>query len=247
MKCYIDGIFNYCDRWCERCSFTSRCRSFALEEKIMKAEKDGTIDNDTFWKIFDSVYDYPVSKESDTGDLDEFDSDEPPDDIESLDLNSWQENRNDKRGTNFVFMAARSYSTDVDSWIKQYENEINNSFEKEKITYVKVQDALELVLHYAFFIPIKLSRAINGLQDEFTEVEEDSDANGSAKVALLAISRSINGWSIIRSVFKKDQDMTARFIGMLIGIRRATEQMFPGAMKFIRPGFDSEESAKSEL
>jgi hypothetical protein len=26
---FIVGIFNYCDRWCERCAFTSRCRVFA--------------------------------------------------------------------------------------------------------------------------------------------------------------------------------------------------------------------------
>jgi hypothetical protein len=26
---FIVGIFNYCDRWCERCEFTSRCRVFA--------------------------------------------------------------------------------------------------------------------------------------------------------------------------------------------------------------------------
>ena len=26
---FIVGIFNYCDRWCERCRFTSHCRLFA--------------------------------------------------------------------------------------------------------------------------------------------------------------------------------------------------------------------------
>ena len=26
---YIVGIFNYCDRWCDACAFTSRCRLFA--------------------------------------------------------------------------------------------------------------------------------------------------------------------------------------------------------------------------
>ncbi len=26
---FIVGIFNYCDRWCERCPLTSRCRVFA--------------------------------------------------------------------------------------------------------------------------------------------------------------------------------------------------------------------------
>lgn len=22
---FIEGIYNYCDRWCEKCSFTARC------------------------------------------------------------------------------------------------------------------------------------------------------------------------------------------------------------------------------
>ena len=26
---FIVGVYNYCDRWCERCAFTSRCRVFA--------------------------------------------------------------------------------------------------------------------------------------------------------------------------------------------------------------------------
>jgi hypothetical protein len=193
---------------------------------------------------FDSVFEVPVTEKSNTGFPGELDCDESIEEIESFDQDYWEDNRRDKAGTNIVFKEAQSYATDVHSWNKQYENEIKNSFEKEKITYVRVQDALEVVLYYAFFIPVKLSRAINGLQDEFTELEDGSDANGSAKVALLAISRSIRAWSIIRSVFKKDQDRTARFIGMLIGIRRATEQMFPEAMNFIRPGFDSEESSE---
>ena len=27
----IPGIYTYCDRWCERCAFTSRCLQFRLE------------------------------------------------------------------------------------------------------------------------------------------------------------------------------------------------------------------------
>lgn len=30
---FISGIYNYCDRWCERCPFTSRCMNFALDEE----------------------------------------------------------------------------------------------------------------------------------------------------------------------------------------------------------------------
>src|SRR5690606_11821977 len=50
---YIDGIFNYCDRWCERCPFTARCRTFAMEQEFERAEQEGRdpedIDWDSFW------------------------------------------------------------------------------------------------------------------------------------------------------------------------------------------------------
>src|SRR5882672_12548767 len=31
---FIPGIYNYCDRWCERCAFTSRCMNYAVGEAM---------------------------------------------------------------------------------------------------------------------------------------------------------------------------------------------------------------------
>jgi hypothetical protein len=33
---FISGIYNYCDRWCERCRFTAHCRVFATEQKRLE-------------------------------------------------------------------------------------------------------------------------------------------------------------------------------------------------------------------
>src|SRR6185436_11159869 len=44
---FIDGIFNYCDRWCERCYFTSRCRVFEQAGELTPEEID--ISNKNFW------------------------------------------------------------------------------------------------------------------------------------------------------------------------------------------------------
>ena len=30
---YISGIYNYCDRWCEWCLFTSRCLNYDISEE----------------------------------------------------------------------------------------------------------------------------------------------------------------------------------------------------------------------
>src|SRR5689334_5568725 len=37
---FIPFIHNYCDRWCERCEFTDRCRVFAMEAEMAEEEKD---------------------------------------------------------------------------------------------------------------------------------------------------------------------------------------------------------------
>src|SRR6187549_1842421 len=44
---FIPGIYNYCDRWCERCTFTSRCRSYENNSKLPPEQLD--IKNKSFW------------------------------------------------------------------------------------------------------------------------------------------------------------------------------------------------------
>ena len=40
---FILGIFNYCDRWCQRCAFTNRCRVFADTAEIEFEEGNGPL------------------------------------------------------------------------------------------------------------------------------------------------------------------------------------------------------------
>src|SRR5687768_2257063 len=62
---FIPGIYNYCDRWCERCGFTSRCRVFADEGKLrariergeeaVESEEPSDDANAAFWDMLDDV------------------------------------------------------------------------------------------------------------------------------------------------------------------------------------------------
>src|SRR5439155_24301861 len=52
---YIDGIFNYCDRWCERCPFTSRCRSFDMEKRMRKIIERKEQENAQYWTAMEKV------------------------------------------------------------------------------------------------------------------------------------------------------------------------------------------------
>ncbi len=49
----IPGIYNYCDRWCERCTYTSRCLQFQVEsEEIQSGDalRDFDALNVRFWQ-----------------------------------------------------------------------------------------------------------------------------------------------------------------------------------------------------
>ena len=34
---YLPGVYNYCDRWCGRCIFNSRCMVNATEEQVKES------------------------------------------------------------------------------------------------------------------------------------------------------------------------------------------------------------------
>src|SRR5213592_3231480 len=48
---FISGIYNYCDRWCERCPLSNRCLNYAMEKERDEgdpASRDPA--NETFWE-----------------------------------------------------------------------------------------------------------------------------------------------------------------------------------------------------
>src|SRR6476661_6195618 len=53
-KKFIDGIYSYCDRWCERCSLTIRCRVYERNSKLMAEPLD--INCQAFWQMISSNF-----------------------------------------------------------------------------------------------------------------------------------------------------------------------------------------------
>jgi hypothetical protein len=52
---YIDGIFNYCDSWCERCAFASRCRNFAMQRSLERRVEKKERENAAFWEALEKT------------------------------------------------------------------------------------------------------------------------------------------------------------------------------------------------
>jgi hypothetical protein len=96
-----------------------------------------------------------------------------------------------------------------------------------------IEDAVEIIRWYQYFIFVKLVRALKGKLDDFPE-----DSDGSAKIALIAITRSIAAWGQMYEHFPQRQDDILDMLVHLERLHKKAQATFPNAMAFVRPGLD---------
>jgi hypothetical protein len=107
-----------------------------------------------------------------------------------------------------------------------------------------LEETLKVIQWYQHQIYVKLARAISGKMEAESESDDEpaqyaKDSDGSAKVALIGIDRSIAAWGSIgrRLPTFRSLDVPA-ILTHLERLRRSVEKVFPDARGFLRPGFD---------
>ena len=242
---FIPGIYNYCDRWCERCAFTSRCRTFLSIEEWERKNDEKETDNwenlaEYLAETFQSVHEMLQQHAKEEGlDLDEMlnapMSPEPEATKFQEQLGEWSM---DYGVELFGWFEANA------DWLEECANTAEKLYEmgvpniKEKS--VQFGEALDILQWYGFFIGAKVKRAMHGINEEIEDEEYlvQNDNNGSAKVALIAVNRSMAAWKIVMNHSPEKTDEIIDFLVTLEKIRRGVEQECPNAQQFIRPGFD---------
>ncbi|HEX5069401.1 MAG TPA: hypothetical protein VFV78_04230 [Vicinamibacterales bacterium] len=101
-------------------------------------------------------------------------------------------------------------------------------------------DAAERLEEMCVTIASKVFRAISSALDpDFDPADDQSDANGSAKVALLLIEESRQAWLVLMQPGRAAADgAPARFVSSLDALETELLRRFPRARDFKRPGFD---------
>jgi hypothetical protein len=246
---YIPGIYNYCDRWCERCSFTRRCRVFSDESDLTEEQRD--MNHEAFWqylneslqKALDLIekhleemgIDWESFKEEGLEEKEQDNSFELPPDHEAL----------HNLSVNY-YEKAKEWFEEYHHLFRQKEESLQRQLDLGMPVMpeaVQLSDALDVINWYSFFISSKLRRALHGLRDEYMlrEFPIQNDANGNAKVTLLAINRSLTAWEVIRTAFPHATNEMLELLLILGRLRRGILKLFPDADRFVRPGFDEPE------
>ena len=234
-KRFIPGIYNYCDRWCERCPQTSRCLNFACSEEEFADPETRDIENEAFWSKLSEAFRDALELLKDAVeehgmDLDELDTEASHEELERKD---------EMAKSHEVCRAAKVYSDLVQNWFSSPANLLvaGTGLDREEAS---LEDAVEVIRWYQHFIYVKLMRAVRGELDEREEELDDlpKDSEGSAKIALIAIDRSIGAWGTIYGLHSFQNEKILRFIAYLDRLREEVEKTFPDARSFARPGFE---------
>ena len=240
---FISGIHNYCDRWCERCHFTARCADYAAEEADPDNDPSSRdINNAAFWQKLASIFQEANEMIAEWAEENGIDlSEEAPAPIGEL-----QEKQRRATRKHPLAKAAEKYAFDVSEWfekefrrIEVISDEPPKSEDTEQ-TGDDVDDYVEVVRWYQFFIAAKLIRGLMSRidEDDYLARENPRDSDGSAKAALIAIDRSISAWKLISELQPENADSIHRLLFQLEKMRSGAEREFPNARDFIRPGFD---------
>lgn len=101
-------------------------------------------------------------------------------------------------------------------------------------------EAVDTIARLCITISSKTYRAVTGAcGSEYDRADVETDANESAKVALLLIDQSRQAWRVLMKAGKATANgLPAKLVGMLDELDARLRERFPRAMDFIRPGFD---------
>lgn len=242
----ISGIHNWCDRWCERCSFVARCSVGAIELKRWKKGKDWTSEDyfAELEKMFEGVEDKMAERMEELGiDWEEVMNEPLPEPDPKAEA---QQKAMRERGMRY-YRAVNAFLKENEPSFKAKGIDLFGERDEPVGPYPddrsELADAVDVIRWYLHFQFVKAERAIHGMEDmyeDYWDGPQQSDANGSAKIAMIAAGRSIGAWEVLRHYLPEKSREITEFQAQIEQFRRIMERLFPDWRKFVRPGFDTE-------
>jgi len=250
---FIEGIYNYCDRWCERCPMSHRCLLFAstppeenLPEGSVEEHKHAMLRQIevSFTLTIDLLNKIAVEQGIDLADASKTD-------------HSMREHHQQRKDAekSLLTRQAKQYLDGSMKWFKHCDAVLlEKDKELEQVARMQLpnrnpereieelKNAMDVIHWYQFQIAVKLVRAqtsrMRQIDLEYDEEPSLKDSDGSAKVALIGIDRSIGAWGIMLQALPNQEEKILELLKILDRLRRMTEEEFPNARSFIRSGLD---------
>jgi len=210
----LEGVHNYCNRWCERCRFRARCTVYVnTHPQSIEAR--------------DTVPFEPVMSSELQETLEAAGAFEEPTAVAMAEFDRRERRLRREIAKEPALTLAKAYTTAAEVALGE-------------LGEAGARDAAEVVRWHQYFIWIKVHRALHGKMDEWFEpADMESDAYGSAKAALVAMDDVMAAWLELGEHIAA-VNAVHEAVELLRRARSALESVLPRAREFVRPGFDTE-------
>lgn len=235
---YIESIYNYCDRWCERCKYTDRCYSFQMEVSDGFDPLNTNLSDEEVWayvgkrlaQAMEMLRATAVEEGIDLDNLPDVEEEPLSEKAARLEAEAKEINRVYVLNTLAFFKENAAYfegkAHESINWV-----EMGMAVDEEATAHwERVSAQVEVIKWYNFFIGAKMQRAISGLDEMgkgIWDSPEQSDANRTARIVVLALERSMAGWQIILEAFPEKQDEIVQQLALLAKSHRLMVAAFP--------------------
>lgn len=238
---FIPGIYNYCDRWCERCTMSHKCLTYANEKEMFDACSRSDHDDFDPDKLCEQLLlSFEVAIEMISEKAKKMNIG-PGDALFDTDA---------EMAVDPVVEMTTTYGSAMGNWLVLNDHILDSRINQLKNLFPAgdrgsaLTEAVDVLRWYCYFIEAKVSRAFFGMkqrmEDQSDEFDALADNNGSAKAAILAIDRSIEALILLYCELTDHEDEILEFLSSLSEIKKYILLTFPEAMNFKRPGFDDE-------
>ncbi|HEX7721741.1 MAG TPA: hypothetical protein VF397_06255 [Pyrinomonadaceae bacterium] len=220
---FISGIYNYCDRWCERCAFTSRCLQYATEQADPDANDPEIrdINNEKFWRKLHDIF-------TDTAMMISEWAAEAGVDLDSVDVTeemAEHEREMEAAEQDELSEMARHYAMTVQNWFRDQsvnEEDVHDDAMNGPNAVsddLTLRDAAEIIQWYQFFIAVKLTRALS----RPASIDENSDDEDVLTADFLPVEETdelVDYDAVISRAHRIDSNGSAKVA--LVAIDRST-------------------------
>lgn len=215
----IPGVHLYCDEWCDYCPFTRRCLAFrCMESHRVEAGRPRHL---SAFASMEEVIQF-------TRDISAIDG-SPTDELDAIAAGGTR--AAELSTTDPLAGLAEQYAMRASVFLGRLA-----SIQLPAPAHPTAPSPFDVVLWFHVRISLKVSRAIVGAAlTAAGRLERTQDAEGCAKLALIAIDRSRRALLQLPGA----DDEIAKLLSTLNALDRGVRARFPRAQTFRRPGFDA--------
>lgn len=260
----ISGIYNYCDRWCEKCTFTNRCLLFKQEAEreikhILRDENKNDPDilakdlKDDLQEAFEHINKFMDEEDEqyEEFEMDDFEDDDEEEGVDGFEKEFFEEEISDeerpstflKNADNPLILLSENLFKDFYNYYDRLKLNFPDELE-EKNPQSSLQQNLDILGWYTPQLHVKIRMSYwnkhklsKSKDPEIAEIDEEM-LNVSSRIAFIGIENSIKALTYLQQKNIEPQITLTSLLTTINQIRKLFVEEFPDALTYKRPYFD---------